>query len=164
MSEDVSVQENHYADLNHVRWYACMSFEERLNYLDRMIAVLEAKIKAWRAAAPPDNLLAQFRAVPAPVSEHLESLRVAREIELADRAPMTDAARHWYADPWVNPRWKRIRARKFASVGHRCEEPGCGEWARECHHRHYGNLGSEENSDLEALCHTHHRARHGFYR
>lgn len=53
------------------------------------------------------------------------------------------------------PEYERLR-----SVDYRCEIPGCGARARDTHHLHYNNIGFEENGDLLALCHPHHKAQH----
>jgi hypothetical protein len=38
----------HYYDLNYVPWYARMSYEDLIAYLDWIIAKREAQNKAWR--------------------------------------------------------------------------------------------------------------------
>ena len=43
-------REGHYQDLNRVPWYANMIFEERLAYLDWIIARRQAEVDAWNAA------------------------------------------------------------------------------------------------------------------
>ena len=173
-----------YYDLNNVPWYACMQFEDRIRYLDWIIAKREAEDRIWRAeyAAAHDEdgpngfKLSQF--VCSKFSMALQELRTHRRVELEDRDPLK-TMRVWCGAkfeliqlPWrpqaalyrshINScRWKRTRTRKMMSVSWRCEYPGCAQPADECHHLHYETLGLEENADLEALCSPHHRARHG---
>ncbi|MFN7966144.1 MAG: hypothetical protein U0V87_10705 [Acidobacteriota bacterium] len=53
----------------------------------------------------------------------------------------------------------------FVRSGHRCEAPGCTSRRVEWHHRHYKSRGgSDEDSNGDALCLTHHRhGEHGGY-
>src|SRR5262249_22509084 len=143
-----------HGNLNDVRWYACMPFEERLAYLDWLVAERQAKLDAHNAVRPDgDKFIANKLAV------RLWRVQRQRRIALLDREPLPD----WYQDYrryLGSGRWRRIRRRKLVSVHHRCEHPGCKRSATACHHKHYDTLGFEENSDLEALCSHHHQARH----
>jgi len=153
-------REGHYQDLNAVPWYASMIFEERISYLDWIIARRQAEIDAWNAAQDPSDLLAQFK-----ITEHhlmLESVKNQRRVELADREPLPESQRgpDNYPNYLDSQRWKRRRQRKLVSTGGRCEVPNCKAAAVECHHPSYDNVGFEENGDLVALCAGHHRATH----
>jgi hypothetical protein len=176
--------DGHFLDLNYVPWYARLPFVGRIQYLDWAIALRSAEDKAWREeyakihneSGPKGFKLSRF--VMGDTSRKLHELETWRRVELEDRDPLNTmrigrgteftlielpwrspaALRRAHRD---SPRWKcRTRIRKMVSVGWRCEAPGCVEHADECHHLHYDTLGLEENSDLEALCWRHHRARH----
>jgi hypothetical protein len=141
-------------NLNRVPWYAHLRFEQRLAYLDWVIAKRQAKLDARGvAAAQSSNGRSTSR-----LATTLSQIRRQRLIALSDREPLPDQQDyHRYLH---SRRWRRIRLRKLVSVQHRCEQPGCKRSATACHHQHYNTLGFEENSDLEALCFRHHVARH----
>jgi hypothetical protein len=147
-----------YLNLNDVRWYACMRFEERLAYLDWIIAIRQAALDAHNAVSTDgDKRLFDYAANQLAV--RLRRVQERRRIELSDREPLPD----WYQDYrryLYSGRWDRIRRRKLTSVHHYCEHPDCKRSATACHHKHYNSLGFEENNDLEALCVRHHVARH----
>jgi hypothetical protein len=134
-------------NLNQVSWYAHLRFEQRLAYLDWVIAKRQAKLDARGVGRATSRLAAT-----------LSQIRRQRLIALSDREPLSDQHQDYHR--YIHSgRWRRIRLRKLVSVGHRCEQPGCKRSATACHHKHYDTLG-EENSDLEALCFRHHQARH----
>jgi hypothetical protein len=168
----------HYEDLNIVRWFAQWVFEDRVRYLEWIVARRRAELEAWRAEHT--DWLSRFKSTD--VHERLRCVQRQLETELADREPLnairTDSwvggkrhtelverpwrsRKHFYRAHLDSPRWKlRIRIRKMVSVGWRCEYPGCTAQATDCHHFHYDTLGFEENCDLEASCH-HYEVRHG---
>jgi hypothetical protein len=154
--------DGHYTDLNRVPWYARMTFEQRLAYLDWIIAKRKVDADVRETELPVgDTIAAILDQALQKLSEKYQSAVRRRRIELADREPLP---RHWqdeyrsHLDSW---RWKRTRTRKMVSVRCRCEYPDCSQHAENCHHLHYDSLGFEENYDLEALCRHHHRVRHG---
>ena len=159
-------------DLNNVRWYARLSFEDRNTYLDYMIAKRKAEDEAWRVKYAKDHNedeSADFRMsrlICTKFSEAVINLSMLRRLEIEEQGPLSDWQKRsyqqpgYYCDNW-NWRWKRKRHRKMVSVDRRCEYSGCTAWADHVHHLHYNNLGHETNDDLEALCARHHRARHG---
>src|SRR5262245_24050257 len=148
-------------NLNNVPWYARMRSEQRLAYLDWVIAKRQADLDARGVAADNEDArgVAAFNWATRRLAATLSQIRRRRIIELSDREPLPD----WYQDYrryLHSGRWRRIRRRKLVSAHHRCEHPGCKRLATACHHKHYDTLGFEENDDLEALCLRHHQARH----
>ena len=164
-------------------WYARLSFKDRIQYLDRMIAMREAEHHAWleqqiKIHTDPDELNLARLILSKPGKMAWE-LKAQRQIKLEDHDPL-NTMRMWrgtgfelidlpprsrdqlYRVHLDSRRWQRIRTRKMTSVSWRCEYQGCAAAADECHHLHYNRVGVEENSDLEALCSRHHRARHGW--
>lgn len=140
-----------------------MRAAERLQYLDWRIAALKVELALWSAAHPDAD---GFDAVCDPdyslILKRLRPVEQQRYAELGDQEPLSPNRRDHYRVYLELPRWQRKRRRKFVTVLGRCEYPGCEASADECHHRHYRNIGFEENEDLEALCRLHHEARHGF--
>jgi hypothetical protein len=181
-TDPVRPLDGNYADLNYVPWYAAAPFAERLQYLDMMIGRYEAEITAWKQSHPNADAIQQMLDRDlGRIYRKMEPLQIRRTIELADREPLnTVCYGSWlngkphneyrplpprspyqlYRSHLDSPRWRRIRTRKLVSVNGHCEYPGCTAIAAECHHRHYSNVGFEENTDLEALCRDHHEARH----
>jgi hypothetical protein len=151
-----------YQDLDYVPWYASLSSCERLKYLDWIIAKRKADCEARKAELPPGDTIAAI--LDRPLHKLFEKYRTVvyqRDKELEVLKPLPDYLGdkyRCYLDSW---RWKHRRRLKLVSVRRRCEYPGCANHASECHHLHYETLGFEENTDLEALCAPHHRARHG---
>ena len=54
--------------------------------------------------------------------------------------------------------WKAMRERIMARSGGKCER--CDGYAEDVHHLNYCRLGSELDSDLQALCHRCHVVVH----
>ena len=151
--------DGNYADLAYVPWYARMSAEQRLRYLEWRIAALKAEHRAHvKARVAAGNWLAKYEFFP-----KLEDVRLQHRIEVADREPLPahHRGRENYRNYLDSMRWKRTRLRKLVAVNWRCEFPGCAQPADECHHLHYETVGFEHNADLDALCSLHHQARHG---
>jgi len=167
MSDPERPADGHYRQLDYVPWFARMRAAQRLQYLGWRVAALKAQLAQWRAAHPNADC-ADMVCDPAPsrIAEELRSVEGRGRIEVDDQGPLDPPHRgpNRYAAYLDSPRWRRKRLRKFVAVSSRCEFPGCGGWAEECHHRHYRTLGFEENGDLEALCRLHHEARHGLIR
>jgi hypothetical protein len=167
---------DHIDNLNRTRWYARLHSEQRLAFLDWVIAKRQAELDARAASATAVDLTMKLVGKPDAGNRHvrcvaaerwltnrlaatLSQIRRQRIIELRDREPLPD----WYQDYrryLHSGRWRRIRLRKLVSARYRCEQPGCKRSATACHHKHYDTLGFEENADLEALCVRHHQARH----
>jgi hypothetical protein len=171
-----------YADLNYVPWYAGAPFPSRLRYLNSMIATRKKELSEWDSQHPEiDEFQAMFSPDRRRISQKLIRLLERRRIELTDQEPLNVTC----CIKWVNgeeqknflphapvsqrqlhrqhlqsQRWQRIRTRKMVSANWSCQYPGCQAEATECHHKHYGTLGFEENCDLEALCRDHHEMRH----
>jgi len=150
-------------NLNRDPWYARLRFEQRLAYLDWIIAKRQAALDARGVAADNKDArsVAAFNWMTRRLAATLSQIRRQRLIALSDREPLLlpDSYQD-YRRYLASGRWKRIRRRKLTSVNHRCEHPDCKRSATACHHMRYDTLGFEENSDLEALCFRHHQARH----
>jgi hypothetical protein len=150
-------------NLNDVPWYARLRFEQRLAYLDWVIAKRQAELDARGVAADNEDArrVAAFNWTTRRLAATLSQIRRQRIIELSDREPsLPDWHDQGHRSYYHSGRWRRIRLRKLVSVKHRCEQPGCKRSATVCHHKHYDTFGFEENDDLEALCSRHHWARH----
>ena len=160
-----------YVDFNRVPWFAKMNFAERIAHFDWLIPIWEKKLATARCAAIREHGDFMGELVVLPEDGHLRHIRDQREIVVEDRAPL----RHlpWWEYKWPDgpgtpgyagyldsPRWKRTALRKKCSVDYRCEIPGCDARATDTHHLHYNNIGFEENGDLLATCHPHHKAQH----
>ena len=104
-------------DLNNVPWYACMRFEDRIRYLDWIIAKREAEDRIWRAeyAAAHDEdgpngfKLSQF--VCSKFSMALQELRTHRRVELEDRDPLNTMR------VWCGAKFELISASLAAAGG-----------------------------------------------
>ncbi len=69
-----------------------------------------------------------------------------------------------YSDYLQTPYWKAVRERTFALQGRRCTEPGCSHTQNlHVHHLTYDRRGAELNDDLQVLCTTCHRRKHGLF-
>jgi hypothetical protein len=164
-----------YQDISYVPWYCKMTFEQRIAYLDWIIAKREEEDRIWRVeyANSCGSFLAQFSF--GDTTKRLRDLREQRRLEVLDHEPLRTTrlrfinreaieeplTREVYRFHMDSKRWKRTRRRKLISVCGKCEHLGCSQHAEDCHHLHYETVGFENNADLEALCRPHHRARHG---
>ncbi len=73
-----------------------------------------------------------------------------RFVVTRDTYPQYLASRHW----------KRTKARKERTAGHKCER--CRSDGRlQVHHKHYRTLWAETDADLETLCRVCHERCHG---
>lgn len=107
------------------------------------------------------NLIPCFDSLPA----FDEPLRVAwREKATRYYAARRERERaEWWAwyDAYLNsPQWHRLRERVLARDGGVCRAVGCSRPAAQVHHLTYERVGSEELSDLVAVCSACHDACH----
>lgn len=65
-------------------------------------------------------------------------------------------------DEYLASDWwqRRARAKRY-STGYRCEECGESDRVLHVHHLTYARLGRERDEDLEVLCESCHRGKHG---
>ena len=161
-----------YADLNCVPWFARMGFRQRVGHFTWALPIFEKKAEKARRKAIKEHGDFLGGLIVTKADADLRHLKKQREVVIADRAPLLDWQLHYLDGPGSpgyktylgSPRWKRTALRKKCSVGYYCEVQGCDAPADDAHHRHYNNIAFEENDDLVALCHAHHKAQHpGWY-